>query len=425
MEIVIASLALSAIGILVKTTTGQVSPAFALCIRSLFHVLVLTPFILKAGFRVQLKREALLRGICGFAGMILYFVSLQKLPLTLATSIFWSAPVFTLIFSHAAERKRFAPHESFSIGLILIGIFLLSGQNDAHTMGFELSSFAIALLSSVGIGGSYYYLGTLTRAKEAPLSITYSFSLLMFLFSAPFALSSTPKSLSAPMIGALMGIAVLAIFYQFLITRAYAKTTPDRAATMQVTLIPMISILADRLLFAHSLTWLSTTALTFLLAGNFIKRYPISLPRLRAAHALIILVFLSTLPKALAITEKELQGTWSLVSFSKVEDGRESTWCEKPFGTLSYFAGNRMSVSINCMNPAAPDQVTGNPADMVFYSGTYSIDTGDAVIHHVQNSSDPTRIGHDHIRYAKAQGNRIELTGMGSKGPLRIIWEKL
>ena len=273
MEIIAASIALSLIGILVKTTAGFASPIYVIWFRSLLHIIFLTPFIFKYGFRIELRKEAFLRGLTGFIGMGLYFLSLQQLPLAIATSVFWCAPIFTLLLVHLKERKKLSAPETLSVLTILSGIILLAAQPGSSSESVPFLFLLVALISSLGIGASYYFLGAMARAKESPLSITYSFSYLIFIFASPLAVPSTPH-FTLGIAAALMGIAGLAILYQFLITRAYAKNSTDQAATLQATIIPLISVCADRIWFHHSLNITCAIALLLLIAGQALKTLP-------------------------------------------------------------------------------------------------------------------------------------------------------
>ena len=84
---------LSIIGALVKSLQGIASPLFILGFRSVFHLLTVLPRG-KFNFAVFRDRDLIYRGLTAFFGMLLYFYSLQKNPLIIATAFFWISPIF-------------------------------------------------------------------------------------------------------------------------------------------------------------------------------------------------------------------------------------------------------------------------------------------------------------------------------------------
>lgn len=122
--------------------------------------------------------------------------------------------------------------------------------------------------------------------------------------------------------------------------------------------------------------------------------------------------------------KKDLVGTWRLQSYTLVEDGVERPWCKNPFGLISYYSNGYMAVGINCKKSEGNDEMTSDSKDMVFYTGKFSIKQPHTVVHHVENSNDVSRIGKSLEREAILRGNRVTLTGLGVKGPVRLVWEK-
>ena len=137
----------------------------------------------------------------------------------------------------------------------------------------------------------------------------------------------------------------------------------------------------------------------------------------------ILICLLLLCPNAHAFGRKDLVGTWELISYVLTEDGTERPWCKSPFGIISYGANGYMAVGINCRK-AENDEITPDPKDMVFYAGKFSIRSPNTVIHHVENSSEISRIGQDLERTVDMKGDLITLSGMGVKGPVRLVWKK-
>ena len=128
-------------------------------------------------------------------------------------------------------------------------------------------------------------------------------------------------------------------------------------------------------------------------------------PITTARPAESVLPVAATAPPANAVTSAELVGTWRLVSFEDVEDGKIiRRFGERPVGLFVYTADGHVSIQIsNPANPAciAPGKKSGpgkkddlalpacNPKQMralldgtVTYWGTYTVDLAAGVVTH-------------------------------------------
>lgn len=137
----------------------------------------------------------------------------------------------------------------------------------------------------------------------------------------------------------------------------------------------------------------------------------------------LMLICFLLVPSAHALELRSVIGTWELVSYVLTEDGRERPWCKAPFGIISYAPNGYMAVGINCRDVDA-GKVTPDPKDMVFYSGKFSIKAPSTLVHHVENSSDISRIGKDLERTVDVEKGQLILRGMGVKGPVKLVWRK-
>jgi hypothetical protein len=136
---------------------------------------------------------------------------------------------------------------------------------------------------------------------------------------------------------------------------------------------------------------------------------------------LLITIFFTTQLHALEV--KDLVGTWRLQSYSIIENKKEKPWCAHPFGIISYYSNGYMAVGINCKDDAG--KLVENPKDMVFYTGTYELKNENTVVHHVENSSELSRISQHLERTAHVEGDTITLTGKGTKGLVKLVWKRV
>jgi hypothetical protein len=128
--------------------------------------------------------------------------------------------------------------------------------------------------------------------------------------------------------------------------------------------------------------------------------------------------------QAHALEEKDLVGTWRLQSCVLLKKDGDQPWCKNPFGVLNYTSSGFMAMAFNCMKPEHDKEITTDPKDMVFYMGKFSIKDNGKILHHVENSSEISRIGKALEREVKIKGDEITLTGMGVRGPVRTVWKR-
>ncbi len=137
----------------------------------------------------------------------------------------------------------------------------------------------------------------------------------------------------------------------------------------------------------------------------------------------VILFSLLYTVQSQALEARNLIGTWRLQSYSIIENKKEKPWCAYPFGIISYLSNGYMAVGINCKEDSG--KIVENPKDMVFYTGTYELKDENTVIHHVENSSEMSRISQNLERTAHLDGDTVTLTGKGTKGLVKLVWKKV
>jgi hypothetical protein len=155
--------------------------------------------------------------------------------------------------------------------------------------------------------------------------------------------------------------------------------------------------------------------------------------------ALFIPVAFAT--ESAASLQKKFAGSWKLVS---IEGGANQASRGKPSGIIMYDRTGHMSVQIsygdrpafpNGLAKATDKEKTAALQTYLAYYGTYTFEPDNGiVIHHLEGSLTPGRIGQDYIRYFELKGNRLTLSvaNDGKGGRLarkdtisHLIWEKI
>lgn len=162
----------------------------------------------------------------------------------------------------------------------------------------------------------------------------------------------------------------------------------------------------------------------------------------RLLSALILLTFTSVACRGRAGNpdsgHEKLFGTWRLVSYENVENGRKIyRYGQKPLGLFIYTADGHVAIQIaNAANPACvapvptvfasderiraesqlpectPEQLRQLVDGYVAYWGTYSVDESAGVlIHHVESDFKGGTIGTDQRRPFRLEGDRLVIGG--------------
>lgn len=109
----------------------------------------------------------------------------------------------------------------------------------------------------------------------------------------------------------------------------------------------------------------------------------------------------------MSLSQSQLIGTWSLLEHSQINEDLN--------GVLTYESDNKMSVHIS-------GKFDGIEV-LINYSGTYYLDKG-YVIHKVEVSDNPKRIGTEQRRYIQMNGNIMTFTESASEISFKIVWKK-
>lgn len=156
---------------------------------------------------------------------------------------------------------------------------------------------------------------------------------------------------------------------------------------------------------------------------------------------MILVVFTAVFTAVLARAQKErdVVGTWKLVSYwtTRPNGERVAPYGEHPIGFITYTSDGRMSVILSSSDrkPLSADRLSAPEAERaeafstsLAYAGTYSFD-GTKAVHHVQIATLPNYVGTDQVRAAKLRGDRLTLSTTltlgGEQRATELVWERM
>jgi drug/metabolite transporter (DMT)-like permease len=183
--ILISTTAFSAMNVAIHALAGEFHPAVIVCLRTLVTLVLLAPFLAYAGPRIletSRWRLHLLRGIVGGIGMIGWVYSVTLLPVSYATALSFTAPLFVtvlaVLFLH--ERAGIDRFAALIVGFIGTLIILRPGAES-----FDWRSLVV--LATTVLWAVTGILVKQLSASEPPLRMVTYMNVVMFFVALPFA----------------------------------------------------------------------------------------------------------------------------------------------------------------------------------------------------------------------------------------------
>lgn len=224
-----AALGFSAMSVLVKLASARVPTGEIVLARAVVTLVASYAMVRGAGVPPwgQRRGRLVLRGVIGFGGLSLYYLSLAHLPLADATTIHHTAPLFTAVLAWWLLREVVGWATVLALALGLAGVVLV-----VHPSGSGLAPFGVAVgLASALCAGLAYVTVRRLAQTEHPLVIVFYFPLVALPLAIPWAAASwvTPAPLDWLL---LLGVGLTTQLGQVCVTRALALETASRATSV-------------------------------------------------------------------------------------------------------------------------------------------------------------------------------------------------
>jgi drug/metabolite transporter (DMT)-like permease len=179
----LAAFVFSFADILTKYLTSQLSIMQIAFIRFLLGGIILWPIL--SSRRISLKGNQtgilILRGLFGTCSFFCLLKSIALIPLANAIVLFYTFPLFVVLFSFLLFRTPIEKGEILLIGVGLVGIYVLINP-DFHSFN---TGYIFGILSS-GMGGIAMVMIHKARQTNGPLIIYFYFCLMGGILSFPF-----------------------------------------------------------------------------------------------------------------------------------------------------------------------------------------------------------------------------------------------
>lgn len=218
---VASALGFSVMSLLVKLVSAELPTMEIVFFRSLIMGAFTLALIWRYGAPVVGTRIGLLlaRGIVGASAMALLYLALARLPLGDATTLHYTAPVWTALTAAFLLGERLRPLLLAGTAVCLVGVVLVAQPAflfGTRADGLDLVGVGLALGSAVLSGLAYTFVRQL-RTTDHPLTIVLYLGGAGMALSLPFAGSWVWPTLGAW--AALLGIGVSTQVGQLCLTR--------------------------------------------------------------------------------------------------------------------------------------------------------------------------------------------------------------
>jgi drug/metabolite transporter (DMT)-like permease len=219
---VVAGLLFALMGVFVKLGGAHFSGAEMVFYRALFGAVMV--FALVAAKRLPVYsphwRVHVARSLAGLAGMMLLFHVIGVLPLSTATTLNYTSPLFLVVLSVIVFKERPRP---WLVAAVVLGfegvVLLLRPAFGADQAGAGL----LGLASGLCAGIAYLATRQLGRLGEPAWRIVLYFMVVSSLGAGAFALAAGFHAITYPGLLILLGLGLSATLGQLAMTRAYRE----------------------------------------------------------------------------------------------------------------------------------------------------------------------------------------------------------
>lgn len=164
---------------------GDIPPIQVVFLRSAVSIVIAWYMVRKARLNPIGNNISylLLRGLFGSGGLMLFFITVQQMPLASALTIQYLSPVFVAILGMFLLKEKIKPIQWLFFVLAFAGVIMIKGFDSRISVLMLLTGIASAVFSAMA-----YNMIRLMRDSDHPLIVVLYFPLVSLLISAPLLL---------------------------------------------------------------------------------------------------------------------------------------------------------------------------------------------------------------------------------------------
>lgn len=246
---------------------SEISAEQIVFVRFAFGLLVLLGWrVLGHPLHPKNYRVLLLRGVLGGISVLLYFLSLQRLPTGVAALINYSWPLFAVLWAFLFLRERPSAQMVAAFLVSLLGMFVVvwDARSTNQAMPHSLMGLGLGLLGTVLSGAAITTLRS-ARQSEGSWELFAAFCLVGALFAAPLSLVHWRSPTWAQWLY-LLGIAGSSVVGQLSMTYAFKEASAVMGGLVMLS-IPVVIMGVGRLWLGETMGWAGMLASAVTLGG--------------------------------------------------------------------------------------------------------------------------------------------------------------
>lgn len=218
------------------------------------------------------KKWLLIRGLAGTVALTLFFYTIHFLPLAIATTVQYLAPIFTVIFAIILLKEKVKALQWFFIGLSFIGVSMIGLDKimDSSPSADSISFLwlGLGILAAVFSGIAYVAIIKL-KPTDSPITIVSYFPMI----SIPFMIIFCFFEFTIPQGIEWLILLIIGIFTQFaqiLMTKAFHEGSASIITPFQY-LGAIYALLLGYLVFDEKLSLIVNIGIALVVGGVFIN----------------------------------------------------------------------------------------------------------------------------------------------------------
>lgn len=224
-------------------------------------------------------KALILRGIFGYLGLVLYFVSLKHLPFSNVIAIQNMSPIFSFLIAVAIGLERFRVSILFAIVLSFTGVLYLY-----HDLNFESSKniFYIGTFLSAFFAACAYTTIRHMKYSENTHRILFYFSLVSVFCVAPFTDFANMGSeiYNGKELVNIFGLLISSYVAHYFLTKAFQQENVSKVSITQYFNI-VFGCFFGYLIFNEEWSFEKTVAFTLILLGFAFRNSEVFIQKLK------------------------------------------------------------------------------------------------------------------------------------------------
>ncbi len=173
------------------------------------------------------KKVLLARGTCGAIALIMYFKTLQVMPLASATTIQYLSPMFSSILGIYIVKEKVHPKQWIFFALAFLGVLMVKGFDPRITPLL----FTVGIVAALFSGLAYNFIRML-KTTEHPLVIVFYFPLVTIPITGFICFFDWVNPIGMEWLFLLL-VGVFTQFAQYFMTKAYQAEELSKISSLQ------------------------------------------------------------------------------------------------------------------------------------------------------------------------------------------------